>query len=91
MKNVLEVFSLNNYAPGSIVNVNPRTNNVSITVSGKCISAAYPYISVYIFSNNGTQVLYDSFNDSDTDFSKTYQLTATSDYYYRVSVAFGDQ
>jgi len=87
----LAVFSLNGYAPGSVVNVNPGTNNVSITVSGKCISTAYPYIYVYIFSNNGTQVLYDSFYDLDTDFNKTYQLTATADCYYRVLVTFKDQ
>ena len=65
--------------------------NISITVSGKCISTAYPYIYVYIFSNNGTQVLHDFFYDSDTDFSKTYQLTATSDCYYRVSVLFENE
>ncbi len=87
----LAVFSLNNYVPGSIVNVNPGTNNISITVSGKCISTAYPYIHLYILSNNGTQVLYDFFYDSDTDFSKTYQLTATSDCYYRVVVAFKNE
>ncbi len=46
------------------------------------------YIHVYIFSNSGTQVLYDSFYDSDTDFSKNNQLTATSDCYYRVEVTF---
>ena len=86
----LAVFSLNNYAPGSVVNVNPGTNNITIVVTGKCISTAYPYIYVYITSNNGTVVLYDSFY-ADTDFSKTYQLTASSDCYYRVIVAFKNQ
>jgi len=66
-------------------------NNISITVSGKYILTFCPYIYVDIFSNNGTQVLHDFFYDSDTDFSKTYQLTATSDCYYRVFVSFKDQ
>jgi hypothetical protein len=87
----LAVFSLNGYAPGSIVNVNPGANNISITVSGKCVSINYPYIFVNVYSNNGAEVLSDSFYDYDTDFTKTYYFTATSDCYYRVVVTFKNQ
>jgi hypothetical protein len=87
----LAVFSLNGYAPGNVVNVNPGANNISITVSGKCVSINYPYIFVSVYSNNGVEVLSDSFYDYDTDFTKTYYFTATSDCYYRVVVTFKNQ
>ena len=87
----LAVFSLNGYAPGSVVNVDPGANNISITVSGKCVSINYPYIFVNVYSNNGVEVLSDSFYDYDTDFTKTYYFTATSDCYYRVVVTFKNQ
>lgn len=85
----LAVFSLNGYAPGSVVNVNPGTNNVSITVSGKSVSLAYPFINIHIYSNNGIEILSD-YLYSQYDFTETYQLTATSDCYYRVMVTFGN-
>ena len=85
----LAVFSLNNYVPGSIVNVNPGTNNISITVSGKCRISSRTNIEVYIYSNN-TKVLSDEFQDNDADFTKTYYFTASTDKYYRVEVVFKD-
>ena len=84
----LAVFSLNNYAPGSIVNVSPYYDNVSITVSGKCFSTKATHTEIKIKSNNGLEVLTDSLDI--TDFSKTYYLTANYDSYYRVEVIFKD-
>ncbi len=84
----LAVFSLNGYAPGSVVNVNPGTNNVSITVSGKCVLLNSNNIVIIIKTNNGSTVLNDSFYDPDTDFTKTYYFTASYDSYYRVEVTF---
>ncbi len=83
----LAVFSLNGYAPGSIVNVNPGTNNISITVNAECARGDYysPGGTIRIIKN-GTAVLTDSF--SGLSITRSYTLTATADCYYRVEVTF---
>lgn len=83
----LAVFSLNGYAPGSIVNVSPGTNNISITVSAECARGDYYSLGGTIrIIKNGTAVLTDSF--SGLSISRSYTLTATADCYYRVEVTF---
>jgi hypothetical protein len=83
----LAVFSLNDYAPGSVVNVNSGTNNISITVNAECARGDYysPGGTIRIIKN-GTAVLTDSF--SGLSITRSYTLTATADCYYRVEVTF---
>ncbi len=83
----LAVFSLNGYVPGSVVNVSPGTNNISITVSAECARGDYysPGGTIKIIKN-GTAVLTDSF--SGLSITRSYTLTATTDCYYRVEVTF---
>lgn len=83
----LAVFSLNSYAPGSVVNVNPGTNNISITVDAECARGDYysPGGTIRIIKNS-TAVLTDSF--SGLSITRNYTLTATTDCYYRVEVTF---
>jgi hypothetical protein len=83
----LAVFSLNDYAPGSVVNVNPGTNNISITVNAECARGDYYSQGGTIrIIKNGTAVLTDSF--SGLSITRSYTLTATADCYYRVEVTF---
>ena len=82
----LAVFSLNNYAPGGVVNVNPGTNNISITVNAECARGYYSPGGTIRIIKNGTPVLTDSF--SGLSITRSYTLTATADCYYRVEVTF---
>ncbi|MBC7195412.1 MAG: CehA/McbA family metallohydrolase, partial [Caldisericia bacterium] len=83
----LAVFSLNGYAPGSIVNVTPGNNNITIVVNGESIYGYNTYYCLIRVIKNGTLILEDGFYDSKI-VDKTYTFTAISDCYYRVEVIF---
>lgn len=83
----LAVFSLNGYAPGSIVNVTPRDNNITIVVNGESIYGYNTYYCEIKVIKNETQILQDGFYNSKIE-NKTYTFTARSDCYYRVEVIF---
>jgi len=82
----LAVFSLNSYAPGSIVNVNQGTNNISITVSAECVESYSSPSGTIKIIKNGESVYSEPFDGSSV--TMIHSFTATADCYYRVEVTF---